>query len=177
MKKIYILLTRTDTIPARIIRKFVKGEFSHTSISFLPRTDKFYSFARRKINNPMFAGFISEDIHTKVFAKYPNAHSALYCLDVEDDAYERATDIIRDFREHRKEATYSFVGAVGMKIGLKIKRGYKFTCSQFVAFVISASGAAALPKDPYLMMPCDFMLIEGIKLIYDGPLKDCVIPQ
>lgn len=177
MKKIYILLSRTNTIPARVIRKFARGEFSHVSISLVPRTDCLYSYARRHLKNPMFAGFISENIHTKVFARYPEAHCAVLSVDVSDDGYEKAKKLIRYFRSHRKEATYNFLGAATMKLGLSLKRKYKFTCSQFAAFLLHYTGDVSLPKDPYLMLPNDFLKIESATLIYDGKLKDCVIEK
>ncbi len=175
MKKIYILLSRTNTVPARIIRKLTPGEFSHTSISLYPRTDHFYSYARRHINNPMIAGFISEDIHTKVFAKYPDTHCAVYCINVSDEGYDRAKKLIKYIRAHKKEATYNFIGVAPLKVGIPIKRKYKFTCSQFAAFLLQYTGDVKLPKDPYLMLPNDFPSIENATLIYDGLLKDCVI--
>lgn len=175
MKKIYVLLSRTDTVPARVIRKFARGEFSHTSVSLLPRTDCFYSYARRHINNPMFAGFISENIHTKVFARYPHAHCAVLSIEVTDEGYERAKKLIRYFRYHRKEATYNFLGAATVKMGLTLKRKYKYTCSQFVAFLLHYTGDVKLPKDPYLMLPNDFLKIKEATVIYDGELKDCII--
>ncbi len=176
MKKIYILLSRTDTVPARLIRTFTTGEFSHASISLYPRTDKFYSFARRLINNPLIAGFVSEDIHTKVFAKYPYTHCAVFSVDVTDEGYRRAKRIIAEFIKNRSIAKYSFVGAFAMKMHVKCKRRYKFTCSQFVAFVLHQTKNVKLPKDYSLMMPNDFLEIEGLTLIYDGILKDCTIP-
>ena len=176
MKKIYFLLSRTDTVPARIIRVFTKGEFSHVSVALYPRTDKLYSYARRRVNNPLIAGFISENIHTKVFARYPNAHCAVYEVEVSNEGYERAKKLIKYFRNHRKEATYNFLGAFVMKLGLPLKRKYKFTCSQFAAFLLHYTGDIKLPKDPYLMLPNDFMQISSAKLVYDGLLKDCIIP-
>ena len=177
MKNIYILLSRTDTVPARVIRMLTPGEFSHVSVALSPRADRFYSYARRHVNNPLFAGFISENIHTKVFARYPNAHCALYSIEVSDEGYEKAKKLILYFRKHRKEATYSFLGAAAMKMGLKIKRKYKFTCSQFAAFLLYYTNEVSLPKDPYLMLPNDFMDIKNIKLLYDGTLKDCKISK
>ncbi len=176
MKKIYILLSRTDTVPAKIIRKFAKGEFSHTSVSLYPRTDKFYSFARRKLNNPLFAGFISEDIHTKVFARYPDAHCALFSVNVTEEGYQRAKKLIAHFINNKEKATYSFLGALMMRLGLRMHRRYKFTCSQFVALVLHCTGEVKLPKDVSLMMPSDFADIKGITLLYDGKLSDCT-PQ
>lgn len=177
MKKFYILLSRTNTIPARIIRSVTKSHYSHTSFSLYPRTDHFYSYARRHINLPVFSGFISENIHTKVFARYPDSPCALYSLDVSDETYEKAKKLIRYFRAHRKEATYNFWGAYAMPLGFAVRRTNKFTCSQFVAFVLYYSGACRLPKDPYLMMPDDFENVKAFKLIYRGKLMDCNIPE
>lgn len=177
MKKIYVLLSRTNTVPARIIRTFAKGEFSHVSISLFPRTNCFYSYARRHVDIPLFAGFISEDIHTKVFARYPDAHCALFSIDVSDEGYKRAKRLIRYMIKNRKKATYNFLGAATVKMGLKLKRKYKFTCSQFAAFLLDYTGDVKLPKDPYLMLPNDFLKIPNIELLYDGELQNCIIPQ
>ena len=175
MKKFYILLSRTNTIPARVIRKTTGAHYSHTSFSLYPKTDHFYSYARRHKNLPIFSGFISENIHTKVFAKYPNSPCALYEIAVSDETYCKAKKLLKYFINHRKQATYSFLGAYAMPLGIPLKRMNKFTCSQFVAFILYYSGACELPKDPYLMMPDDFSDIKNAKLIYEGELKNCKI--
>jgi hypothetical protein len=175
VKNFYILLSRTDTVPARVIRKVTGANYSHTSFSLYPRTDHFYSYARRHVNLPIFAGFVSENINTKVFAKYPYAPCALYEIEVSDESYRKAKTLIRYFRKHRKESTYSFLGAYCMPLKLPIKRMYKFTCSQFVAFILHYSGACKLPKDPYLMMPDDFPKLPNAKLVYKGKLRNCKI--
>ena len=175
MKKIFILLSRTNTIPARFIRTLTIGEFSHVSVSLLPRTDIFYSYARRKLNNPFFAGLVSENIHTDIFAKYPETHCAVYSINVSDEGYTKAERIIKILDKNKDKATYNFLGAAAMRIGIKLKRKYKFTCSQFVAVVLNRTGEISLPKDPYLMLPNDFTKIPDIELVYDGPLKDCII--
>ena len=173
MKTIYILLSKTGTIPARVIRKFNNGSFSHTSISLVPETNCFYSFGRRKLHNILIAGFITEDIHTCVYGKYPNAFCGLYSLDVSDKTYEIISDEITNCKNNYKRSKYNFLGWLSLAFGLKLKRKHKFTCSQFVAHVISKSGEIKLPKDPWLMMPGDFPSIEGIKLVYEGPIKNC----
>ena len=176
LKKIYILLSRTETAPARVIRAVTKGYFSHVSLSLYPRTDHFYSYARRHVDLPMFAGFVSENIHTKVFARYPDAPCAVYAFTVSDESYMKAKKLIRYFRLNKQRATYSFLGAPAMQLGLPVKRKYKYTCSQFAAFVLHYSGAVRLHKDPYLMFPDDFPKIKGAELVYEGKLKDCKIP-
>ncbi len=175
MKKIYILLSRTNTIPARIIRTFTTGEFSHVSIALSPKPDSFYSYARRRLHNPLIAGFVSEDIHSGVFGQYPDAHCAVYSVEVSDEGYKRAEELISYLKDNSKKATYNFLGTAAMKMGLKVKRKDKYTCSQFCAILLYCTKDVKLPKDPYLMLPNDFLEIDNIELIYDGALENCVI--
>lgn len=177
LKKIYILLTRTGTVPARVIHAVKGGNFSHASISLTPATDCFYSYARRKINNPCKAGLIVENIHTEVFALYPDCNSAVYELEVSDEAYAKMNDKITFFLDNYKKAKYNILGLFLMAFGIKTKRKYRLTCSQFVAIVLHSSDEIILPKDPYLMLPNDFAKIDGMKLIYEGKLKDCKIEE
>ncbi len=175
MKTIYILLSRTGTFPSKVIHGIKGGKFTHTSLSLTPSTDHLYSYARRKINNPLKAGLITENIHTEVFALYPDCHCAVYELSISDKAYENIKNEITRFFNNYKKAKYSFWGLLALALGIKIKRKWRLTCSQFVAIVLEKSREIQLPKDPYLMLPNDFMDIPGIKLIYEGKLNDCKI--
>ena len=175
MKKIYILLTRTGTVPARIIHAIKGGTFTHASLSLTPSTDSFYSYARRKMNNPFNAGLITENIHTDVFALYPDCHCAVYSLTVSDEAYKKMSAEITVFFNNYKKAKYNFMGMIPMALGIKIKRKFRLTCSQFVARILESSKEIQLPKSPYLMLPNDFPLINGVEVIYDGILNDCKI--
>ena len=177
MKKIYILLSKTGTMPAQVIHKIKGGRFAHVSLSLTPSTDCFYSFARRKIHNTLVAGFVTENIHTGVFSWYPECDCALYMMDVTDKAYDAIKAGITDFIKNYKKAKYNFIGMLPLAFGIKIKRKYRLTCSQFVALMLHRTGEIKLPKDPFLMLPNDFMDIEGLKVIYEGPLKDCAIPS
>ena len=71
------------------------GTFTHASLSITPSTDNFFSYARRKIKNPFNAGLIVENIHTEVFAQYPQCHSAVYELEVSDEAYEKMNQNVK----------------------------------------------------------------------------------
>lgn len=172
-RHVYILLSRTETVPARIIRA-LKGEgYSHVSLALTPTTDKFYSFARRRIHNPLIAGFVIENIHKGVFSHYPDCKSALYSLDVSEEAYSSISNTINNFISHYDKSKYSFKGMFALAFGIRIKQNNKFTCSQFVAHTLEKANAISCPKDPYLMLPNDFKKISDLHLIYEGPLKNC----
>ncbi len=177
MKKIYLLLSRTGTIPSRMIHTALGGRFTHVSISVKPSTDKFYSFARKKLNNPLVAGFVTENTRTQVFSRYPDCNCAVYALEVSDEKYEKIVKILNHFENNGEQFGYNFLGLLPARLGIDLPRKYHFTCSQFVATVLHCAEAAVLPKSPSLMMPNDFPKISGVALVYSGKIGDCKIPM
>ena len=175
MKKIYILLSKTDTIPSRLIHVSIGGLYTHASIALTPETDKLYSFARRTLHNPFNAGFIVENTSTFVFAKYSECQCAVYSLEITDDAYERMEKLLSEIVSEKDKYGYNFLGAIPSKYGIRWRRKYRFTCSQFVAFLLEKAKATKLPKHYLLMMPNDFLNVKGLKLIYSGKIGDCKI--
>ena len=173
LKQIYILLSKTQTLPSRLIHRMTGGSFTHASLALTPQTDRFYSYARKTLNNPLNAGLIVEDIHALVFAKYPDCHCSLYAIEVSDEGYEKIKRLLALYLKNRKKAKYNFMGVLPLRLGIRLQRRWRLVCSQFVAIALQESGEITLPKDPYLMLPNDFPAIKGARKIYDGVLKDC----
>ena len=71
-RRIYVLLSRTHTTPARLIRFLTKEPYSHASIALDVELKELYSFARKHIHNPFDCGFIEEDIETGIFGMDKN---------------------------------------------------------------------------------------------------------
>lgn len=57
MKKIYILLMHTKTIPSKIVRFFTRYKYSHVAMSLDKSCEVTYSFGRRKLNSILNGGF------------------------------------------------------------------------------------------------------------------------
>ena len=172
MKKVYIILSRTDTTPSRFVKLATGSQFTHSSIALVPCKHKLYSFARRRMHNIFVAGFLHEDVDAFVFGKYPESPCAVYELEVSDEAYGKMADMIKCFEKRYSKYKYSFVGAAASQFGIRRKLKYKYTCSQFVAAVLSRAEAISLPKHPSLMKPMDFTKIDGMKLLYSGTIKN-----
>ena len=174
MKQVYILLSRTETLPSKVIGKATGGaQYTHASIALTPETNRLYSYARQRLHNPFIAGLIREDIHDFVFARYPNCPCVALMLNVSDESYCKMQERLSFFIRNKRRAKYNFIGVLPLRAGICWKRKYHLTCSQFVAVILSAAPEIKLPKDPYLMMPTDFTEIPGIIPIYSGQLKDC----
>ena len=173
MKQVYVLVSKTATVTSKIVHTFTHGTYTHASLAITPETDKFYSYARRRLYNFLVGGIINENIHAFVFARFPECNCALFEIDVTDEDYDRIKAQIDFCLDNYDKATYSFLGAALMRFGIPYRKELNFTCSQFVAVCLSRAGGIKLPKDPWLMYPHDFPNIEGIRKIYDGKIKDC----
>ena len=173
MKQVYILFSQTKTVPSRMIRFLKGGPFTHCSISLLPSTEHFYSYARRKIHNPLVGGLIKENLQSGIFAYYANCPCALYSLQVSDASYKRMKRCVDYYMRHYNKASYNMLGLLFLGLGVRWQRKYKLTCSQFVSVVLQNADEVELPKDPYLMCPNDLLTVDGLSLVYNGPLCNC----
>lgn len=173
MKQVYVLLAKTRTVTSRLVHIFTHGTYTHASLALTPDTSKFYSYARRRLYNFLVGGIMIEDVHTHVFARFPECNCAVFEIDVSDESYEKIKDHIDFLYSNYDRSTYNFLGAPLTRLGIVWRRKYKFTCSQFVAVALSRAEEIKMPKDPYLMFPHDFPQIEGIRMIYSGKIKDC----
>ncbi len=173
MKQVYVLLAKTKTVTSRIVHTFTHGTYTHASLALTPETDRFYSYARRRLYNFLIGGVMVEDILSFVFARFPECNCALFEIDVSDEDYERIKAQVDFCMDNYDRAKYSLLGAPLMRLGIVWRRKLRFTCSQFVAVCLSKAEGITLPKDPYLMFPHDFPNIQGIRKIYDGKIKDC----
>ena len=69
MKKVYVIMMQIDTFIGKAIRFFTREEFNHASICLTEKFDKFYSFGRIIINNPLAGGFVIENAFTHILRK------------------------------------------------------------------------------------------------------------
>ena len=175
MKTIYILLTRTGTVPSKLIHAIKGVKFTHASIAIEPRTDRFFSYARRKPHNILIAGFIQENLHKGVFSWYPNNPCAVFSLEITDEAYNKIQNQIEYYMEQCENATYNITGFLTMIFGKGNRRELKHTCSQFVATMLEKSDAVKLPKPSQTILPTDFLNLPNLKPVYEGTLGNCYL--
>lgn len=171
---IYVLLTRSATIPARIIRLFTGDRFSHASIAFDPRLDTLCSFARIHTGFPLPAGLIREDLSKGVFGRNPFMECKLLTLSVDPYTYDRAFRLASAMLQRKKRYGYNLWGLILCRYGIVNERSRHLFCSQFVAKILSESGAVVLPKPASLTRPQDFDTMDGFITIYKGSLYGLV---
>ncbi len=177
MKYVYVFLTRTGTVVANIIGKITGDRFAHASISLDRELTQMYSFGRRRVTNPLYGGFIKENIHRGIFALFGDGQSVLYRIPVSEDTYETIETALQLMHRRKYDYRYNFVGLFSCAVGIPTNTRTHFTCSQFVSWLLEYSGATTIPKDKGLMKPDDLIDLPGMELVYEGRIADADNPQ
>lgn len=168
MKYVYVFLTRTGTKVANIIGMVTGDRFAHASISLDRELTQMYSFGRRRVTNPLYGGFIKENIHRGIFALFGECESVLYRIPVSENTYEVIENTLHHMHRRKYDYGYNFVGLFSCAFGIPTNTRNHFTCSQFVSWILEYSGAAVLPKNMGLMKPDDLTRLPNAELIYEG---------
>ena len=152
-KKVYILLSKTKTVPSNLIKLMTREPYCHTSLALDISLDEMYSFARKGVYNPFNSGFISENIEKGIFGKHKGTRCAVYELKVTSKQYDRIQQELARFKKHPD-------------------REYSFFCSQFVASVLKNAGVDIFHKKPGLVKPGDFRRCPELRPIFTGLLTE-----
>lgn len=171
-KYIYVLLSRTYTVPARLIRLFTRKPYSHTSVALDMELGELYSFGRKGLHNPFNNGFIIEHLDSGIFGTDKNITCSVYAVPVTEEQYEIICHEIDYFVEYKDNFRYNNIGLVSTLFGKNIDDGKHFFCSQFVSHIFYRSGQKLFAKADGLIRPYDFHLRLKDNRIYKGKLSE-----
>ena len=169
-KNIYILLSRTHTVPATLIRLYTKEPYSHVSIALDMELKELYSFARKHRFNPLDSGFVEEDLDKGIFGADKSIRCRVYEVAVTDEQYGQIREEISHFIKNKEDYGYNYRGLFGAMFGKNHEDGTHFLCSQFVTHVFYRGGIKLFSKDKGLIRPFDFHIELKDKQIYEGKL-------
>lgn len=172
MKKIYILLTKSDTWVSHLIKLVTNDTYTHASISFEPDLKPMYSFSRKFVNLPLPAGLRMEPLDRGFYKKYNYIPCALYELNVTDQVYENAKAEVERMMQDAKHCPFNLVGLLLCRMQIPFHRENQYFCSEFVSEVLSRSHALAMPKVPSLMRPNDYAHLSQLRCRFEGRLNE-----
>lgn len=151
MKKIYILLTKSDTWVSHLIKLVTNDTYTHASISFEPDLQPMYSFSRKFVNLPLPAGLRMEPL---------------------DQVYENAKAEVERMMQDAEHCPFNLVGLLLCRMQIPFHRENQYFCSEFVSEVLSRSHALAMPKVPSLMRPNDYAHLSQLRCRFEGRLNE-----
>lgn len=169
---IYIIVSRTDTVLGRMIRKSLGVPFNHCSIATDQSLSCFYSIGRKGIYNPLRAGFVEESKDAGFFKIHSNAQIAVLRVAVTEEQLHALEESLAEFQAKAAQINYSLLGLVYCYFGISTKRENKYFCSQFVAELLQSAGIELLHKPPTLTRPHDFLQLPEAESIYTGTFQN-----
>ena len=171
-KDLFILLSRTHTIPSKIIRALNPMPYAHASIAFDENLSEMYSFARKRVHYPFYCGLIDEDINKGVYGRKKSTECLVLRLPVSKEVYQKAHDYVEGFKARRRLYGYNYLGVLAVKFHKAFDRKYAFFCTQFVEKVLQVSGINLFDKKPGLVTPEDYRTCDRLEHFYEGLLSN-----
>lgn len=171
-KSVYIVISKTSTFPSKVIKMWTKEPYAHTSLALDIELKEMYSFARKRLHNPFYCGFISEDITTGVFGRDVDTVCQVIKVDVSSNEYKKINKILDKFKQNKSFYKYNYLGILGAMFNKAVEREYNYFCSQFVYYVLDRAGVEMFKKKPGLVHPEDFRLWIEPERVYEGKLNE-----
>lgn len=168
MKQIYIILSYSGTVPSMFIRAFTRFKYAHVSLSFDKNMNKMYSFGRKKLNNPLYAGMVIEDKNGLFYQKFSETECVIYEIDINKKKYKKLRKMVDKYENNIDYYYYDMVGLVFKLFKIKLRRKHHFVCTDFVSTLLIESNIHNFNKR--IIEPKHFLEIPNKKLIYSGKL-------
>ena len=146
MKTISILLTKYSDWVSKFVYHISGRGYTHASVALEEDETRFYSFNYR--------GFCIEtiDAHRRRGVK----KSLCYQIGVSDEVYLAIQKRIHEFEFEREQYSYTKMGLVFAILQIPFKWENHYICTQFVAELLSDSGAFKFKKDVSIYLPNHF---------------------
>lgn len=162
-RKMYVMLTQFPGIDAKALRYYTRFPYIHASIGLEEDMNTFYSF--------VIKGFIVEDIARYNKPGRDPFPCALYELEVSEEAYQKAKQMLQNFVANKNALRYSKWGLFLCLIGIPNHLRRQYFCSHFVAEILQRSKAAKLKKSSSLYLAKDLSRLKGVQLVFQGNLQ------
>lgn len=173
MRTVYVLFSRSDSVPSRVIHLFAGGEYTHVSLGLDTPHGPFYTFARKYARLPLPGGIVQEVPGRGFFGLHPNTRCCLFTLPVSEGVYRALAEKLGGMYRQKERYHYSVLGAVTAYFRIPLRRRRHYFCSQFVAEALTESGAVTLGKDASLARPMDlYALMAPEELVMTGVVGD-----
>ena len=170
-KRIYIVLTRTNTILSRLIAIIKNDEYTHASISLNKNLDVMYSFGRKNKYNPFIGRFVKENINEGVFGLQKSLNGLVLELEVTFEQYNKINDLLNEFIANSNSYKYNYFGLIYSLLNIEACKSDRFLCSEFVYYILNECDAINLNKSRNLIRPQDFLELNG-KVLFKGNFKN-----
>ncbi len=173
-KKIYIVLSSTPSIVARLIRIFTREKYSHASLSLTEDLNWMYSFGRIYPYYPFYGGFVRESPNISTFKRFPKSQIAVLEVYVSPEQLEGIREGIEKMLLEQKKYRYNYMGLFKAGVNMKHDRKeYRYYCSEFISDLLVRQQVIKREQLPEIIHPMDFLGLD-YNVVYCGRLCEYV---
>ncbi len=160
-KKLYVMISSTNTKMGNFIRFFTRYEYNHVSLSIDKDLKNFVSFGRIVNDAPLYGGFVNETIERYMY-RGKSSKVRLFCLDIDEKKYNALLELFRDADNPNSGLIYNYFDALATPLGLQVKVKGAYTCLGFANAVLGTNckSIKALNKE------------LSDRLIFDGEISE-----
>lgn len=134
-RQLFILVSRTDTGIAQVIRTFSRYPYNHVSLTLDPSLRRWYSFARYVQDTPFYSGFICEPVE-RFYAENGDAQVRLYRVEIPSKTAEELEALMDKASQPDSGLIYNYFDALAGAMGGKLPITGSHTCLSFACSIL-----------------------------------------
>ncbi|MBE7064521.1 MAG: hypothetical protein E7384_01730 [Ruminococcaceae bacterium] len=135
-KYVYIILTRTHTKFAGLIRKMMRKKYNHASISFTEDLKDVYTMGRYRHTTPIMAGPIKEYSDRLCLKQKVNVPCVIYKVPVSESQYDIGLRMVNGIMGDRDKYLYNLYSVLAYPVLHGFSTPKAYSCSEFVAHIL-----------------------------------------
>lgn len=175
MKKMYLILTNSETVFSKFLRLFTKNYYNHVAFTFDDDFNRMYTFARWVTWLPLFSGFEIENINKGVLKKKPQTECRIHEIWISDEEYNAINIKMERFLASPKLMHwYNFAALPCIQFNLPYRSQNSFVCSTFVAYILS--DILNFKKKYSYVTPNDYTDLR-LPIKYEGVLAEYILER
>ena len=135
-KYVYVILTRTPTKFAGLIRKIMRKKYNHASISFSDDFKDVYTMGRYRHTTPIIAGPIKEHSERLSLRREKSIPCVIYKVPVSLEQYKNGMEAVNQIMQNREQYLYNLYSVLSYPLLRGFSTYKAFSCSEFVAYLL-----------------------------------------
>lgn len=171
IKPIYIVLSTPASKTGQAIHLLTRDTYTHAAIAFDESISEMYSFGRRFRRTPIPGRIKKESFDSDLFSKKSQLDGIILRLPLSEEQHEKVRMRTLYMYGNKQVYKYNYLGACGAVLNIGLETKNRFTCSQFVAYILEYCKAVNFKKPLNLIKPQDLISLGG-EVIFSGNLKE-----
>lgn len=134
-KKLYVMISRTNTKMGNFIRFFTRYDYNHVSLSLDKELKSFVSFARMVQDAPLYGGFVTESLE-RFLHNGKNSQVKIYEVNITKEKYDNLKKLFSLADNPDSGLVYNYLDALMTPVGINVNIKGAYTCLSFANTVL-----------------------------------------